>query len=112
MPTDGKIRSVLLLQPRDGDYGSLLTFFSHNDILGLAVREAGCRNAELQVPLAGSGPVLVTALWDSAEAYDRWRNHPARATFADDMGRLTEPTADPIASGLYMVAIAAERAAA
>jgi quinol monooxygenase YgiN len=104
---EGKVRSVLLLQPRNGDYAALVESFKRNDILGLAVREAGCLAAEVQVPLTGSGPLVVTALWHSAEAYDGWRNHPVRATFSDEMTRLTEAEAQPVGSGLYRVAIVA-----
>jgi hypothetical protein len=99
------VRSVLLLQPRGGDYAALLDFFSEQDILGLAVREAGCLSGEVQVPLSGTGPVMVTALWESAEAYDGWRNHPVRARFSGDMERLTEPEAEPVGSGVYSVVI-------
>jgi heme-degrading monooxygenase HmoA len=101
------VRSILLLQPRGGDYAALLDFFRRHDILGLAVREAGCLGAEVQVPLSGTGPVVVTALWRSAEAYDGWRSHPVRATFAPDLQRLTEAEALPVGNGLYRIAIAA-----
>jgi hypothetical protein len=110
MTIEGRIRSVLLLQPRNADYAALVESFRRNDILGLAIREAGCLAGEVQVPLSGSGPVLVTALWESAEAYAGWRNNPVRARFTDEMERLTEPEATPIGSGLYTVAIA-ERSA-
>jgi hypothetical protein len=85
---EGEVRSVLLLEPRGGDYAALLTFFREHDILGLAVREAGCLSGEVQVPVSGTGPVMVTALWESAEAYAGWRNHPVRGRFSGDMDRL------------------------
>ena len=100
------MRSVLLLQPRGGNYEALLDFFKEYDILGLAVREAGCLSSEVQVPLSGTGPVMVTALWESAEAYAGWRDHPARGRFSGDMERLTEPEPTPVSSGVYSVAIA------
>jgi hypothetical protein len=106
MQLEGLMRSVLLLQPRGGDSAALLAFFREHDILGLAVREAGCLSGEVQVPLSGTGPVMVTALWRSAEAYDGWRNHPVRARFSEDMQRLTEAEAEPVGSGLYCVVIA------
>jgi hypothetical protein len=106
---EGKVRSLLVLEPRGGDYAQLLEFFRRNDVLGLAIREAGAWSAEVQVPMAGVGPVLVTALWDSEEAYAGWRNHPVRTTFSDDMARLTEPAAPQIDSGVYRIAIAAVR---
>jgi hypothetical protein len=111
MPTlEGKVRSVLVLQPRGGDYAALVEFFRRQDVLGLAVRHAGAWAAELQVPLDGVGPVVVTAVWDDAAAYAGWRSHPVRATFNDDMGRLVE--SEPpgvIAGGMYAVAVAASR---
>jgi len=107
MKLEGKVRSVLLLQPRNGDYAALIAFFKQHDILGLAIREAGALTGEVQVPLSGSGPVVVTALWESAEAYAGWRSHPVRDRFSGDMERLTEPEAAPAGSGLYTVAVAA-----
>src|SRR5215471_14824156 len=103
---EGLVRSVLLLQPRGGDYAALLAFFREHDILGLAVREAGCLSSEVQVPVSGTGPVMVTALWESAEAYAGWRNHPARGRFSGDMDRLTEPDVAPVGSAVYRVVIA------
>jgi heme-degrading monooxygenase HmoA len=106
MRSEGKIRSVLLLQPRHGDYAALVELFRRNDILGLAMREAGCLAAELQVPVSGLGPVLVTALWESEVAYAGWRTHPARDVLSGEMERLTEAEAAPVGSGLYRVEVA------
>ena len=107
--TEGKVRSLLVLQPRGGDYAALLEFFRSKDILGLAIHEAGAWSAEVQVPVSGTGPVVVTALWDSEEAYAGWRNYPVRDALADDMARLAEPSAPPIDSGVYRIAIAIVR---
>jgi heme-degrading monooxygenase HmoA len=109
MVPEGRVRSILVLQPREGDSAALVEFFKRRDVLGLAVREAGAWSAELHVPVAGGGPVVVTALWDSAEAYAGWRNHPVRATFNADMQRLVESEAPPIASGIYTVVMSAAR---
>jgi heme-degrading monooxygenase HmoA len=106
MTLEGRVRSVLLLQPRGGDYAALVEFFKQQDILGLAMREAGCLTAELQVPESGSGPVVVTAVWESPEAYAGWRNHPVRARFSGDMDRLTEPDPQPVQGGVYRIAVA------
>jgi hypothetical protein len=114
MPTlEGKVRSVLVLQPRGGDYAALVEFFRRQDVLGLAVRHAGCWTAELHVPVSGSGPVVVTAVWDDAAAYDGWRNHPVRANFNADMERLVElePAAVLVGGGVYAVAVTASRSA-
>lgn len=106
---EGKVRSLLVLQPRGGDAQVLVEFFRRKDVLGLAVREAGCWAAELHVPLDGRGPVVVTAVWDSSAAYEGWRCHPVRATFNADMQRLVEDDAAPVGSGVYVVAVAASR---
>ena len=102
---------MLVLQPRGGDHAALVDFFRRHDVLGLAVRHAGCWAAELHVPLNGVGPVVVTAVWDDAAAYDGWRNHPVRANFNADMERLVEmePPAVVAGGGVYRVAVAAAR---
>src|SRR5690348_10575557 len=104
---EGAVRSVLLLQPRNNDYAALVGFFKQHDILGLAIREAGALSGEVQIPVSGSGPVVVTALWESEAAYAGWRSHPVRDRFSGDMQRLTEAEAAPISSGLYTVEVAA-----
>jgi hypothetical protein len=104
---ENQVRSILLLQPRNNDYGALVALFNQHDILGLAIREAGCLGAELQVPVSNKGPVLVTAVWRTAEAYAGWRSHAVRARFSDDIERLTEPDASPVQAGLYTIVIAA-----
>jgi len=105
----GKFRSFLLLQPRNADTAGLVEFFRQRDILGLAIREAGALAAEVLIPISGVGPVLVTALWDSPEAYAAWRNHPVRATFAGDMERLLLDSAPSVSSGVYEIVLAAVR---
>ena len=105
MPLEGRVRSVLLLQPRDNDYAALVALFRQHDILGLAVREAGCLSAEVQVPVTGTGSVVVTATWENAEAYTGWRNHPVRDRFSGDIERLTAPQAEAVTGGVYEIAV-------
>lgn len=106
----GKVRSLLVLEPRNGDYDALISVFREYDILGKAVQLAGAWSAEVHVPLSRSGPVVVTALWDSSEAYAGWRNHPIRAELNPFMERVVNLEAEPlIASGVYEVAVAASR---
>ena len=106
MAAEGQTRSILLLQPRDDDYDALVACFRRHDILGLAMREAGMLSGELQVPINRSGPVVVTALWSSPEAYDGWRTHPVRDQFSGEIEALTVAEPAPISSGVYTVAIA------
>jgi len=104
-----KIRSVLILQPRGGDYAELIAYFRDHDVLGQSVRHAGAISAEVQLPVGGSGPVLVTALWDSPAAYQGWRSHPVRAEMGPAMERLVEDGPPPaIVSGVYEVVISAD----
>jgi hypothetical protein len=110
MAPEQKVRSCLLLQPRGGDYAAVIAFFHAQDVLGKAVRYAGAWSAELHQPLSGHGPLLVTALWDSADAYAGWLAHPVRAELGPAIAELVED--DPAltaASGLYRVVLAASR---
>ena len=110
MNLQGKIRSLLVLEPRNGDYDALISVFREHDVLGKAIRLAGALSAEVHVPLERSGPVVVTAVWDSAEAYAGWRNHPIRAEMNPHMERVVDLEAEPVVgSGLYEVVIAASR---
>jgi len=110
MNVQGKIRSLLVLEPRNGDYDTLIAVFREHDILGKAVQLAGAWSAEVHLPVSRSGPVVVTALWDSAEAYAGWRNHPIRAELNPFMERIVNLEAEPvITSGGYEIVIAAAR---
>jgi heme-degrading monooxygenase HmoA len=107
---EGTVRSFLILQPRDGDYAALVRFFREHDVLGKAVQHAGAWSAEVHVPISGSGPVVVTAVWDSAEAYQGWRTHPIRA----ELGPITQVAEEDdgtfaIGNGVYEVVVAASR---
>jgi len=105
-----RIRSILLLQPHGGAYAALVTFFREQDILGKAVEHAGAWSAEMHIPVSRSGPILVTATWDSPAAYEAWRTHPIRATFTPGLEPLIEPgDPPPITSGVYEIALAANR---
>jgi hypothetical protein len=105
-----KVRSFLILQPRGGNYDALVQFFRQNDILGKAVRLAGAWSAEVHVPVSRTGPVVVTAIWDSAAAYDGWRTHPIRAEFPPITTIADEPSeALAIPSGVYDIVVTAHR---
>jgi hypothetical protein len=105
-----KVRSFLMLQPRGGDYAALIAFFRENDVLAKSVEHAGAWSAELHVPLSGSGPVVVTAVWDSAEAYAGWRTHPIRAALPPLEQVVDDSVATPmVTSGVYEIAVSAAR---
>ena len=107
----GKISSFLVLQPRDDDYDALVAFFKANDVLGKAIRYAGAYACEVHIPVARTGPVVVTAIWDSTEAYASWRTHPIRDEMAPGMAQVIADTPDAltVTSGLYEILVAAAR---
>jgi heme-degrading monooxygenase HmoA len=91
------VRSVLYVRPRGGDHGSIVDFYRRHRILERAAEQDGCLATELQLPADGAGPILVTALWRDADAYQGWVDNPARAATAGDLsllvdGELTEAT--------------------
>jgi hypothetical protein len=103
-----KIRSVLILQPRGGEYAELIAYFRDHDVLGKAVRHAGALSAEVHLPVSGMGPVVVTAMWDTPAAYHGWLSHPVREEMGPAMQGLIEDGPPPtIASGVYEVVISA-----
>src|SRR5258708_38415638 len=69
MNLQGKIRSLLVLEPRHGDYDALISVFREHDVLGKAIRLAGAPSAEVHLPLERNGAVVGTAVWDSADCY-------------------------------------------
>ena len=105
------IRSFLLLEPRNNDYDALVAFFKSNDVLGKAIRHANAHACEVQIPVSRTGPVVVTAIWDSEAAYAGWRSHPIRDEMAPGMARVVADTSDAltITSGLYEIAVSASR---
>jgi hypothetical protein len=54
--------------------------------------------------------VVVTAVWDSAEAYAGWRTHPVRAALPP-MAQVADEDAGTlvVGGGVYEVAVAASR---
>lgn len=74
-----------------------------------ARRQDGCLGAALQVPRDGSGPVLVTALWRDAEAYEGWVANPSRQQDGEELDGLVEEDLRAGVRGvLYDVAILVE----
>lgn len=84
------IRSVLSLDPKDGDYDAVVAFFRRHRILERAARIDGFVSGEVQVPKTESGPVLVTALWRDEEAYERWLASPERAETGEEFASLLQ----------------------
>ena len=106
-PRQAPIRSVLYLQPREGDAEALIDYYRREDVFGRAMRQPGCLACELQVPVDGDGAVLVTALWESAAAYDGWVANPWRQESAAQLDALVEGGLGPGTRGkVYEVLLA------
>jgi heme-degrading monooxygenase HmoA len=72
------VRSVLVLAARSGRRDEVVAMFARLDVLRASSEVPGFVGAELQVPTDGSDELLVTATWESADAYDSWLASPAR----------------------------------
>lgn len=102
------IRSLLYLQPRDCDAKAVAEMYRSSGVLDDAAALEGCLGAELQVPLDGRGPLLVTALWQDSEAYQEWVDSPARADHGEELAKLVEPNPGPGLHGrLYEIVVEA-----
>lgn len=98
------IRSILYLEARSDDYDSLVDHFRTAGILERSRQHPGCHGAEIAVPCAGQGPVVVTALWDSTSAYESWRDDPWRVNSAPGLNaHLAARSDDPPAGVLYRI---------
>ena len=73
------IRSVLFLRPVSGDPRSIEQFFEAEQVLERAALTPGFLSAELHRPTDGSDLMLVTALWETEQAYQAWVDDPWRA---------------------------------
>lgn len=106
------IRSVLYLEPKDGNYDAVVDFYRREDVLGRALRQPGCLGSELQVPTGGSGPILVTALWADPEAYEGWVSSPVRAAGSAELSELVQGLDETTRGEIYTVVISAGQAIA
>ncbi len=101
------IRSVLYLEPRGGDAPAVAAFYRRNAVLERAVEQDGCLGAELQLPVNGTGPVLVTALWRDADAYQGWVDNPIRSANAEELAGLVDDFESSVRGALYEIVVAA-----
>jgi heme-degrading monooxygenase HmoA len=98
------VRSVLFLKPVHGDCSAIRRFFDDEQVLERSSATPGFLGAELQLPMDGKGPALVTALWTSPEAYRSWVDDPWRAANAARAAAVFEAVEQPGGGGsLYEV---------
>jgi heme-degrading monooxygenase HmoA len=88
------IRTLLFLRPVlrlvSGEDNSIEQFFEQEQVLQRAAEAPGFISAELLRPTDGSGVMLVTALWESQQAYQAWVEDPWRATNSERAARVFE----------------------
>lgn len=107
------VRSVLYLTARAGAVPAIVDLYRRERILERALEQDGCLASELQLPAGGDGPVLVTALWRDAEAYDAWVANPWRRESTPLLAELVEGDFGSGARGeVYDIVLAVGDAAA
>ena len=101
------VRSVLYLTARAGAVPAIVDLYRRERILERALEQDGCLACELQLPRDGDGPVLVTALWRDAAAYDGWVANPWRKASAPMLADLVDGEFDGgVRGAVYDVEIA------
>lgn len=97
------IRSVLYLQPRPGASTAMVDHYIRERVLERALEQPGCLGADIQVALESEGQVLITALWDSPEAYQGWVDNPVRRSLAMGLDALVDGSLDNVRGTLFEV---------
>jgi quinol monooxygenase YgiN len=102
------VRSVLYLRPRGGDYRAVVDYYARHAVLGRAASIDGCLGTELHIPNDESGPLLVTALWESEAAYGRWLQDDFRRESGVHLAALLEDAPQPgVGGALFDVVLSA-----
>jgi heme-degrading monooxygenase HmoA len=88
-------RSVLVFSILPGRRDDFIAAFDRLQVLRRASRQPGFRRGQLHVPVDGSDEALVTADWDSPEAYQGWLENPVRAEMQSELGLLIAAEPEP-----------------
>ena len=88
-------RSVLFFSILPGRRDEFVAAFMRIGVLRRASMQPGFRRSQLHVPVDGSDEVLVTADWDSPEAYQGWLENPVRAEIQAVLGPLLAADPEP-----------------
>lgn len=93
------IRTVLRLNPLDGEVEPVVEYFLRERVLERSAEIPGFYSAELHQPLEG-GPLLVTATWQDVSAYQRWIDHPWRASSTSALSLLLDQDLQATTKGI------------
>jgi heme-degrading monooxygenase HmoA len=88
-------RSVLFFSILPGRRDEFVAAFMRIGVLRRASKQEGFRRSQLHVPVDGRDEVLVTADWDSPEAYEGWLENPVRAEIQAELGPLLAADPEP-----------------
>lgn len=79
------IRTQLYLKPRPGCVQEVLDLYARREILERSLAQAGCIAAEIRIQLPHRQNVVVSAVWESEEAYQSWVQNPSRALDVEEL---------------------------
>lgn len=79
------IRTFLHLHVKPGQRDALVSWYKSSGALEKAVEYAGCKSTELYADAEDENRLLVTALWETPEDYERWVTHPWRQTTTSEI---------------------------
>jgi len=79
---------VLVLRAAPGRRGEVVALFERLRVLELASEVPGFRDAELATSADDADELLVTATWESPDAYARWLESPLRGRIGPELERL------------------------
>lgn len=99
------IRTFLSLDTKPGERGALISWYRESEALEKAVQYAGCLATELYPDADNADRLLVTALWKSAEDYDRWVDHPWRKSTTGEINQYLQEGFTPRSRGSVMQSI-------
>jgi len=81
----------------------VVDYYRRERVLEIAVEQPGCLAAEIQLPVVEGEPLLVTALWETPEAYQGWLDNPIRRTFAGGLDGVVDEELADTGGSLYEV---------
>jgi len=88
-------RSVLVFSILPGRRDDFVASFGRLQVLRRASRQSGFRRGQLHVRVDESDEAVVTADWDSPQAYQGWLENPVRAEMQSELGPLLAADPEP-----------------
>jgi len=91
------IFSVLTFDLKPGARTEFENVFARHGILEKAIKVQGCMNLYIAYPDSEDNKAFVVGLWDDADAYQRWMDHPERGVGTEDLLAVVSGNFDPSA---------------